>query len=571
MTEPLATTEYFFIPLVMLAAAVLLTSLLSRLRISPVLGYLLAGLLIGPSGFGWIANTPVTQFLAELGVVFLLFAIGLELPLERLRVMRRWVFGFGGSTTILIFAAMVAVAFFWRGQFAEAVVIGAALMFSSTALLVQILSERGEFQTRHGRASFSASLFQDLMVAPILVAIPLLQQSDELLWQNLSASMVKAVLALLAIMYLGRWLLRPFYHFVIGNKNHESMVAMTLLVVLGVSVATYSLGLSLALGAFLAGVVLAETEFRHQIAADIDPFRGLLLGLFFMTVGMMLDVGFIMQNVPLLAVVVVLLIFTKVVIFYAAARIFALPPAKAAKAMLVLSQSGEFGFVVLAVAAQKNIIGADIINLLTAVIIVSMAVNVLLVRVWWGRLDKWQQTEQKPPGDSIAQEDFKDRKNHIVIIGFGRVGEVVAAMCAAQGLAHIVIDDDVDRIAQARAKDYPVFYGDAAKLPVLRSVGVDRARAMVIAVSPAKYATEIARVARAQYPQLPIFGRARDSDHARELLAAGVTATVPITLQASLELGSALLRHLDLSPAQIEAVTAQLRQSEELAAAIGDR
>jgi CPA2 family monovalent cation:H+ antiporter-2 len=559
MALPAPAPDQLLIPIMMLAAAVLTTSLVTRLRVSPVLGYLLAGFLIGPAGLGLIAANPTTHFLAELGVVFLLFAIGLELPLERLRVMRRWVFGFGGVTTTTLFAIFAGIGFAILGKWPQAAVVGGALMFTSTALLVQILSERGEFQTRYGRASFSASLFQDLMVVPILVAIPLLSLGEEALLQSLGSAVIKAVLALIAIMYLGRWLLRPFYHFIVGNRNHELLTAMTLLVVLGFSLATFNWGLSLALGAFLAGVILAETEFRHQIAADIEPFLGLLLGLFFMTVGMMVDINGIHGQGWALAAIVFGLVAIKMIVFYSASRAFDLSKPKALKATLVLSQGSEFGFVVLALATAEKLLPPDVIALLTVAIVLSMVLSVVLVRLGWDELSRMQAAAQKPGEETLAEEDFKDRKNHIVIIGFGRVGEVVAAMCALCGLPYIVLDNDHQRVAKARTKDLPVFYGDAAKIQVLRSVGVERARAVVVAASNAKYATQIVHVLRHEWANVPLFGRARDSEHAKQLVEAGITAAVPITLQASLELGATVLQHLGLQPPDIQQIADNVR------------
>lgn len=562
MAISIPDSDQLIIPIVMLAAAVITTSLVTRLRISPILGYLLAGLLIGPSVFGWIVPSPATSFLAELGVVFLLFAIGLELPLERLRVMRRWVFGFGGSTSLVLFSVFALIAFMHLGKPPQAIVVAAALMFSSTALLVQILSETGEFQTRHGRASFSAALCQDLLVPPLLVMIPLLSHSEDVLLSSLGAAVIKAVLALVAIMYLGRWLLRPLYHFLVGNRNHELLTAMTLLVVLGFALATYHWGLSLALGAFLAGVVLAETEFRHQIAADIEPFRGLLLGLFFMTVGMMIDWRLVVAEAPLLIALVTGMMVIKAVVFFTVARLFGLVAPKALKTTLLLSQGSEFGFVVLALATALNLLPIAMITLLTTTIVLSMAMNVVLVRFCWPSLHRWQLAALQPGEEILAADDFKDRKNHVIIIGFGRVGEVVAEMCALSGLGYIVVDNDAERVAKARAKDLPVFYGDANKLAVLRSVGVERARALIVAASNATYATAVVKAARAEWPKATIFARARDAEHARVLADAGVTGAVPITLQASLELGTTLLRHLGLDDVRIAAAAANVRSGQ---------
>lgn len=549
-----------FIPIIMLAAAVLVTSGVQRLHASPILGYLLAGLLIGPFGFGFIQNTPTTTFLADLGVVFLLFAIGLELPLERLRVMRHLVFGFGGITAVILLAAFSAMVYAWRGDLATALIVGGALTFSSTALLVQLLSERGEFSTRYGRAGFAAALFQDLSVAPMLVVIPLLNHPASDIAGSLVAAVLKAVLALIVIMYLGQLVLRPFYRIVIGNRNHELFTAMTLLVVFSLSFSTYHFGLSMALGALLAGVLLSETEFRHQIAADIEPFRGLFLGLFFMTVGMMIDLRLIADNFVMVLSLTALIMIVKLAVFFPAARYFGLPRAKALKSAILLAQGGEFAFILFGLAEYQNMIGRDIADIFSAAVVLSMAVTPVLVRLTWPSLSG----DAAPIAGVPEADEFKDRKNHIVIAGFGRVGEVIADMLHEQGIAHIVIDDDADRVRRARADGLPVFYGDATKPHVLRSIGIERAKAFVVAVSSAAQATRIVEAIRHNWPDLPVFGRARDLEHARALREAGVTATVPITLQASLELGGTLLQNLGYDQASIDRLANGIRAKEGL-------
>ncbi len=549
------------IPIIMLAAAVIITSFVQRMRASPILGYLLAGLLIGPFGFGFIENTPTTTFLADLGVVFLLFAIGLELPLERLRVMRHLVFGFGGITTVSLMVIFGGVVYISRENVAEAIIIGGAMAFSSTAMLVQLLAERGEFSTRHGRASFAAALFQDLAVVPLLVIIPLLNQKGELIVSSLVGAGLKAVIALVLIMYVGQFLLRPFYRLVIGNKNHELLTGMTLLIVFSMGFATFHFGLSMALGAFLAGVILSETEFRHQIAADIEPFRGLFLGLFFMTVGMMIDMRFIIDNPIVVLLLLIALVGLKLGVFYGVARYFDLPVRKAMRTAILLAQGGEFGFVLFGLAMQSQLIDPGLVNLFSTIAIISMAITPIAVRQLWPYLE---QTIPHIDDESLpSPEEFKDKQNHVVILGYGRVGEVIAGMCQAQQIPYIVIDDDHDRISRARTQNLPVFYGDATKLHVLRSVGTDWARAAVIAVSRAKKATQITHIIRDHWPHVPIFARARDFEHSKKLIETGVTATVPITLNASLELGKTLLQSLGCDPAQIEAAQATVQKNFE--------
>ena len=547
------------VPIIMLAAAVLVTSVVQRLHASAIVGYLLAGLIIGPAGFGWIQNTPTTQFLADLGVVFLLFAVGLELPLERLRVMRHLVFGFGGLSMIVLMIIFGAMVYSGHHDLSEAIVIGCALAFSSTALLVQLLSERGEFATRYGRASFAAALFQDLMVVPLLVIIPIINQGREEIAPSLLIACAKALVVLVVIMYLGRLVLRPFYRIVIGNRNHELFTAMTLLVVLALSLSTFHFGLSMALGAFLAGVILSETEFRHQIAADIEPFRGLLLGLFFMTVGMMINLDLIMTAPVMIFTLLAVMLAIKAGVFYGLARAFDLNVQKSLKTAILLSQGGEFAFVIFGLALHHKAVLPESVSMYSSIVILSMILTPFLVRWAWPYLSS--DPVLRDESNVAVDEGFQDRRDHVVIAGFGRVGEVVAEMLASQKIPYIVIDERHDRVALARARDLPVFYGDASKPHVLRSVGVEQARAVVVAESAAKRATRLAHTIRENWPDVAIFGRARDSEHAKKLMEAGVTVSVPITLNASIELGTALLQSMGHDSAEVDRAVEEVRKS----------
>jgi CPA2 family monovalent cation:H+ antiporter-2 len=394
---------------------------------------------------------------------------------------------------------------------------------------------------------------------PLIVIIPLLTLNEASILPAVGIAVVKAVLALGIIMFLGRLLLRPFFRLIVRHQNHELFTALILLVVMGVAALTFHFGLSMALGAFLAGVILSETEFRHQIAADIEPFRGLLLGLFFMTVGMMLDRHYLVEQ-PLLIFEILAGIFAiKYVIFYAFARIYDLPHPKAAKTAILLSQGGEFAFVLIGLAIYHHVVPEDFARLLYIAITLSMVLTPILVQLFWPKLS----AEIAEGGSEIKVEDFEERRNHILVFGFGRVGEIIALMLEEQKIPYIVIDDHHDRVTRARARGLPVFYGDATRPHMLRAAGAEAAKAAVVAVSSTKQANSIVRMLRNNYEQLPVFCRARDSEHARELREAGVTATVPITLYASLELGGTLLKSLGTSQNKIDSMIHQIRATEE--------
>lgn len=557
--------------LVLLAAAVLVAPLLRRLKFSLVLGYLAAGAVIGPHALGMVDDVDETRELAEIGVVFLLFAIGLELSLERLKVMRRLVFGLGAAQVAVTGLAITGIGVAMGYGLAVSAVVGAALALSSTAFVLQLMTERGELATRHGRAAFAVLLFQDLAVVPILVVVPLvaLGGDGESVAMALTAMLLKAAVALTVIVVVGRHLLRPLYHVIAAANAPEVFTAMTLLVVLGIGWATQQVGLSMALGAFLAGLLMSESEFRHQVEADIEPFRGILLGLFFMTVGMTVDLGLAVREFLTVAAFLAGLVLLKLVLVLLLALAFRMPFAAALRAGALLAQGGEFAFVILGLAGSKALMPDGLSDMLFVVIAISMATTPAVVWLagWVGdRMEHRQNLE-------LADYDGGgERVDHIIIAGFGRVGRTVARLLDAKLVSYVALDTDAQRVREARRAGLPVFYGDASRQEVLRRLGGERARAVVVTLTTAGPGVDrTVGYLHSQFPELPIYARARDALHARRLEELGAHGTVLETLEASLQLGGALLRRSGADWQDIEELIRQLRLVDGIADPIGVR
>lgn len=558
--------------LIFLAAAVLFAPLLRRLKFSLVLGYLAAGAMIGPHGLGIIEDVTETRELAEIGVVFLLFTIGLELSFARLKVMRRLVFGFGTAQVAVTGVLVALVALFLGQTYGSAVTIGAALALSSTAFVIQLMNERGELATRHGRASFSALLFQDLAVVPIVVVVPLLGQALD--GWSIVIELVKvigmATLALAIIVVAGRQLLRPLYHVIASARAPELFTAMTLLVVLGIGWATQQVGLSMALGAFLAGLLLSESEFRHQVEADIEPFRGILLGLFFMTVGMSVDIGLAFREVFTVLTYLGGLVALKFVVVLGLAMAFRMPFAVSLRSAALLAQGGEFAFVILGIAAASAVVPDATVDLLFLVVAISMAVTPVVVWAISRVAVFFEQQDNKTL--AADTESHFEMQDHVIIAGFGRVGHTVARLLDAKMVPYIAVDTDAQNVRLGRRDGHTVYYGDASRPEVLHKLGGERARAVVLTMSTDGHAVErTVHHLAGRLPQLPIFARARDALHARRLEELGAAGTVVETMEASLQLGGAVLRQTGSDWTDIEELIRGLRMVDGIGQPIGER
>lgn len=521
-----------------LLAAVVVVPLFQALRLPAVLAYLTAGILLGPHVPGPVIDPHTPQILAEFGVVFLLFAIGLELPLSRIRAMRRFIFGLGLLQVILT-AVLIGLAARGFGVPATAaLVVGGMLAFSSTATVLKMLVDRGETVARFGRVSVAVLIFQDLAVVPLLALLPILAGGGTSIPQALGLAALKAAVAIGLIALLGRTVIRPLYRIVAGARSPEVFTATNLALVLSIGWITAAAGMSMALGAFLAGLLLADTAYRHQVEADIEPFRGLLLGLFFMTIGMTLDLPFMAERaLPILGLTLALLA-GKAVLLFGLCRLSGLGTANALRIALLLSQGGEFAFVLITKATALTLFEPELGQLLTSVVALSMALTPPLAALAHrlGRLieDRW--------GSESFRIETSDLANHVLICGYGRVGRAVARVLTAHGIAYVALDLDPNRVALARAAGLPVYYGDASQQGVLRSAGVERARAAVVTLNRPAAAERAVHALHEHKPELPVVSRAHDLGQRETLKEAGATHVVPETMEASLHMAGLLLR-----------------------------
>jgi CPA2 family monovalent cation:H+ antiporter-2 len=516
---------YLLEVIVVLVAAVVSVFLFQRFGLGAVLGYLVAGAVIGPSGFALVADVGTIQTLGELGVVFLLFTVGLELPFERIRVMQARVFALGAGQVFVTALAVTGIAILFGVSTVTSVVIGGALALSSTAIVLRMLVDRGQLTSRFGRSCFAVLLVQDMMVGPFLVLAIALAPGGETIGQAVGEAVLKAVVAVMAILGIGRVVLRHVFQQVAALRDPDVFIALSLVVVLASGLMTKMAGLSMAFGAFLAGMLLAETHYRHQVAADIQPFRGLLLGLFFMSVGMSVDLGLTIDRALLVVGLAVGLIVVKAAILSGLGLAASMRPAQALNLGVLLSQGGEFAFVLLGAALGAGVVSGDIAHLLVVVVALTMMATPLLAMV--GR-----QLEQVVERRTVVEletrvEETEELTDHVVIAGYGRVGRAVGAQLKESGADFIAVDLDPHRIIEARAAGLPVYFGDATRPEILEAVHVERARAMVVAVDNPQVALRAVAMVRYIFPDLKIYARAHDDTHAKELARAGANTVVP--------------------------------------------
>ncbi len=525
---------------IFLVSSVVIVPICQRLKISPILGFLLVGIAVGPSGLALASNVEGIQVLAELGIVFLLFTIGLELSIERLKAMRRLVFGLGASQVFACTAAIGLVAYAWGNSIMAAAIIGVSLALSSTAMVLQLLVERGAITRRHGRVSFAILLFQDLAVVPVLILITVFGSSqDDEIARNLGLAAATAVLAIAGIVIFGRFAMHRIYRFVAAANSPETFLAVTLLMVLGVAVVTEMAGLSMALGAFLVGLLLSETEYRHQVDSDIAPFKGLLLGLFFISVGMSIDFNVVDRNAVWIAASLGGLILVKAVIIVLLALAFQLPRDVAIRAGLMLGAGGEFAFVILNAAMGAELLENSVGQFMIIVASLSMLVTPGLALIGDQLARPFMPRGQRlgPPG-----ADLQDLEGHVIIAGFGRVGQTVADLLTRQKVEYVALDLDASRIWRSRQRGLPVYFGDATRRDVLSKVGADRAAAVLITLDDQNAANLTVHALQSIREGLPLIARAADAEHARALKAVGADFIVLETLEASLQLAGTVLR-----------------------------
>ena len=540
--------------LILLAAAVLVVTLFRTLALPSILGYLLVGILIGPSVFALIPDTSATRYLAEFGVVFLMFSIGLEFSLPQFYAMRRIVLGLGGAQVIVTVLITLITAALWGMHWTGGLILGGVLAMSSTAIASKMLAERGEIQAPHGRQVMGVLLFQDLAVIPFLILVPALAGGTEAMAWTLGLAAIKAVVVLTILLFVGQRLMRPWFNLVAKRKSPELFMINLLLVTLGLAYLTELAGLSLVLGAFLAGMLISETEYRHQVEADIKPFRDVLLGLFFITIGMMLDLKVVAQHWVWVLLLVAAIILVKTLVVVGLSRLFRNEASVALRTGLYLAQAGEFGFVLLALASNHNLLNTSLIQISFAAILLSMLAapfiiqfNSRLVAIFC-RSD-WNMRARELLEISVHSGDTAD--GHVIICGYGRSGQNLARFFESEGFAFIALDFDPARVRQAAAAGESVVYGDAGRREVLAAAGIYRARALVISYADTSAALKVLYQARELRPDLPVVVRTLDDTDLERLKAAGAAEVVPEILEGSLMLASHVLMLLGVPLARV--------------------
>ncbi|QVU16284.1 MULTISPECIES: monovalent cation:proton antiporter-2 (CPA2) family protein [unclassified Wolbachia] len=553
-------SQHLFDIIILLSAAVFIVIAFWKMNISPVLGYFVAGAVIGSHGFNLIHSAEAMDNLAEFGVVFLLFIIGLELTFERLIAMRIHVFGFGSLQVIVTMVAIWCIALAFGVNTNIATVIGGGLALSSTAIVLQVLQEKGSQASQVGRLSIAVLLMQDFAVVPLIVLVPLLTgNSEHSLISSLAGSLVQAAIALVLIFITGRLLLRPLFSVIAKMESNEIFISTTLLIVLGAAFITEQFHLSLALGAFVAGLLVAETEYRHSVEHAVLPFKDLFLGLFFMTVGMSINTELLLNKLPLITLLSIILIVLKTSIIYILCRFFGFKSAPAIQAGLLLSQGGEFAFILFRLADELNVLPSEIAQVLMMVTTVTMAFTPLL-----SGLGDWIansfSTEKTILDDEAVETDTQDLYNHVIVTGFGRVGYMVTKMLTAEHLSYVVVDIQSKIVKEGKSDSFPIYLGDVTRCEILKSVGIERAQALVISIKNEVTIKKVVSLVAANFPHVNIVIRLPDLSNVEVYRDLGASKIIPETSEIGLQLGGAALSLSGISESGVTSLKSRFRK-----------
>jgi monovalent cation:H+ antiporter-2, CPA2 family len=544
----------------LIAAGVFVVAVLKRFNLSPVLGYLVAGTVIGNHGFKMVMYEQ-TKLLGEFGVVFLLFAIGLELSFERLKAIRRYIFGLGSLqvliTTIIIGGFVVLIS----GDNSTAIIIGGGLALSSTAIVMQVIEESRSQSTQVGRVAIAILLMQDLVVVPLLVIVPLLASgASHSLFISLIGALGKAILALFLIFTAGRLLLRPLFGLFssVNKDNNELPIAITLLIVLSAAWGTEYFGLSLALGAFVAGLLVAETEFRVQAGQSIYPFKSLLLGLFFMTVGMKIDVMEVYAQISHIITFSVALIIIKMLIISALCILFGFNKGVALHSGLLLAQGGEFAFILFGLGKEQGILEPNTANILFLVVTTTMALTPLLSIIG----EKLVIMLGYGIGNTalrLVEVGTRDLTNHVILAGFGKVGKMIARVLEAEGVNYVALDVNEEVVNEEKLSGFPVFKGDVSHIDTLKAAGIGRAITLILAMNNEITIKKSLRVISVPFPNVNIIVRLKNLKKSTEFYEAGATMIIPEDYETGLQLGGAVLKSIGISEREINRIKGQFR------------
>jgi len=535
----------------LLAISVVSVAMFRRLNLPPVLAYLFVGILVGPHGWAWIADTENTRFLAEFGVVFLMFTVGLEFSLPQLIAMRKEVFGIGGAQVILTTLLVMLVLMIAGQNVSGAFIVGGVIALSSTAMVIKQLTEQLESHSRHGRLSISILIFQDLAVIPFLIIIPALGAgaAEGGVTLALFYAVLKGVFVIALMFAAGHYLLRPLFHNIAKQHTSELFTLTILLFSVAAAWITGLAGLSLALGAFIAGMMLAETEFKHQVEVDIRPFRDVLMGLFFITIGMLLDIQALPTIFPWVLLAVLFIVVLKFAVIMAICHYMKIEKGIASRTGLTLAQGGEFGFAILAIALSAGALNEELSQITLASVIVSMIISPFIIRhngIIAKRFFTKSYMDLRDTNVNVIKHETESLINHVVICGYGRIGQNVARFLKEENFSYVALDLDPVTVKAAHDAGEPVFYGDTTRKEILQAVHIESAQALVVSYDDFAAASKIIKHTKQIRPDIHILVRTRDDSHLKDLQEMGATEVIPETLEASLMLSSHLLMLLEV-------------------------
>ncbi len=558
--------------LILLCASFVIVVFFKQLKLSPALGYLVAGAAIGPFGFGMLSSGEATKSIAELGIVFLLFAIGLELTLEKLFAMKKYVVGFGGLQVVLTTTAISWICYEYLQFTPEtSVIIGSALALSSTAIVLQVISEAGDENTRVGRLSFSVLLMQDLAVIPILVLLPIITKNHSNILGVLGMVTIKGIVAMFGIFIAGRLFIRPFYRLIADSKNDVLFLSLTLIVICASAFTSNKLGLSSALGAFIAGLMVAETEYKYRVEEEILSLKSLLMGLFFMSIGMSFDFDLLLKSLPFVMTATLALIIIKAVIIIALCACFRFPFAPAIHTGLLLAQGGEFAFVVFVMATEKRIIDTDLAQFLMTVVTFSMALTPLLAII--GKTIKNKLYVAEVLNSEKIRREIADLNGHIIVVGFGKMGKMLSHILRRSGLSYIIIDNNHRAVKIAKANGYNISYGDATNLEILNYISITKAEAIIVAMDDEISCIKITRFLRQNFENLNIISKVENANNADRFIKIGASSIVSKSIETAIRLAKVAMAVKGFSTQEVEAITDNFRNidSDNLKIIIGNQ
>ncbi|EKR26045.1 transporter, CPA2 family [Leptospira interrogans serovar Bataviae str. L1111] len=545
--------------IVFLSAAVISVPLFKRIGLGSVVGYLVGGTIIGPWGIGLITDVDSILHLSEFGVVLLLFLIGLELKPQRLWILRRPVFGLGGLQVILTSLTFFILLSLLGLEKRQAIVISISISLSSTAFALQVLGEKNELNTTHGRSAFAILLFQDLAIIPIMATLSFLTESSS---NPGSHGSIKEILfpigTIIAVILAGRFLARPLFKLVASSGNHEIFTALSLLIVIGVSILMNQVGLSMALGSFLGGVILADSEYRHELESNLEPFKGLFLGLFFLAVGMSINLGEVLKDPILVILLAFILILVKTIILYFIGIITKHSKEVSLNLSTIISQGGEFAFVILGVGVSLSILPKERADLVIAVVTLSMGL-IPILGILKDKTSKWILKE-----DQNIKEDTIEEQNRVIVAGFGRFGQIIARMLFVHKIGFTALEHNPDQVNLARKFGYKIYYGDASKLSLLRSAGAEHADLFILAIQDIDVSVKIAELIKKNFPNLTIIARARNREHVFKLMELGIQIIRRDTFASALELAGETLSQLGFIDSEVEKKVKKFRAHDEL-------